>query len=120
MLGAVFFIRTFFTKRPDAVMPTKKLGRLDMTDTVEAGADVHSRGLNGHVAEGYVVAHMSAEFGRRKIAGLLAKGLPLSEEQRMFSGAASVEGGTGIIERLQSVMENWKALNMSFSIPHFT
>ena len=31
---------------------------LDIADTAEAGADVPSRGLNGHVAEGYVVAYM--------------------------------------------------------------
>ena len=41
-------------------MPTcRNPGRLDMADTPEAGTDVPSRGLNGHVAEGFVVAHMS-------------------------------------------------------------
>ena len=70
----------------DTVMPAcRNPGRLDMADTAEAGTDVPSRGLNGHVDEGYVVAHMSAELARRKVAGLLAKGLPVSEEQMMSS-----------------------------------
>ena len=30
-----------------------------------------------------MVAHMSAELSRSKVAGLLAKGLPISEEQMM-------------------------------------
>ena len=58
----------------DTVMPTcRNPGRLDMVNTAEAGADVPSRGLNGQVAEGYVVTHMSAEMARRKVAGVLAK-----------------------------------------------
>ena len=32
-----------------------------------------------------MVAHMSVELARRKVAGLLAKGLPVSEEQMMLS-----------------------------------
>ena len=70
----------------DTVMLTCwNLGRLDMADTAETGTDVPSRGLNGHVAEGYVVAHISAELARRKVAGVVAKGLPVSEEQMMSS-----------------------------------
>ena len=56
-----------------------------MADTAETGLDVASRGLNGHVAEGYVDAHMSAELARQKVAGVLAKGLRVSEEQRVSS-----------------------------------
>ena len=34
-------------------MPTcRNRGRLDMVETAEAGTDIPSRGLNGHVAEG--------------------------------------------------------------------
>ena len=74
------------TENSDTVMPTcRNPGRLDMADTAEAGTEVPSRGLNGHVADGYVVAHMSAELARRKVAGVLAKGLPVSEEQMMSS-----------------------------------
>ena len=70
----------------DTVMPTcSNPRRLDMADTAEAGTDVLSRCLKGHVAERYVVAHMSAELARRKVAGVLAKGLPVSEEQMMSS-----------------------------------
>ena len=72
-----------------------------MADTAEADTDVPLRGLNGHVAEGYVVAHMSAELARRKVEGVLAKELPVSEE-------------------LQMLMENWKALKMSFRRWKFT
>ena len=44
----------------DKVTPTfRNPGRLDMADTAEAGTDVPSTRLNGHVAQGYVVAHMS-------------------------------------------------------------
>ena len=69
-----------------SVTPTcRNRARLDMADTAEAGTDVPSRGLNGHVAEGYVVAHMSAELARQKVAGVLAKGLPVLEEQIMSS-----------------------------------
>ena len=51
------------------VMPIyRNPGRPDMADTPEAGTDVQSRGLNGHVAEGYVVAHMSVELARRKVS----------------------------------------------------
>ena len=68
------------------VTPTcRNPGRLDMADTAEAGTEVPSRGLNGKVGEGYVVAHMSTELARRKVAGVLAKGLPVSEEQMMSS-----------------------------------
>ena len=68
----------------DTVMPTcRNPCRLDMADIAEAGTDVPSKGLNGHVAEGYVVAHMSAELARRKVAGVLAKGLAVSAEQVM-------------------------------------
>ena len=67
----------------DLVMPTcRNLGRLD---TAEAGTDVPSKGLKGQVAEGYVVAHMSAQLSRQKVAGVLAKGLPVSEEQMLSS-----------------------------------
>ena len=70
----------------DTVMPTcRNRGRLDMADTAEAGTDVPSRGLNGHVAEGYVVAHMSAKLARLKGLGGARKGLPVSEEQMMSS-----------------------------------
>ena len=70
----------------DTVKPTcRNPGRLDMADI-----DVPSRGLNGRVAEGYVVAHVSAELARRKVAGVLAKGLPVSEEQMMSSGVLRV------------------------------
>ena len=62
----------------DTVMPTSRNpGRLDLADTAEAGTDVPSRGLDGYVAEGYVVAYMSAELAKQKDAGLLAKGLPV-------------------------------------------
>ena len=68
------------------VMPTcRNPGRLDMADTAEAGTDVPSKGLNEHVSEEYVVAYISAELARRKVAGVLAKGLPVSEEQMMSS-----------------------------------
>ena len=51
------------------VMPIyRNPGRPDMADTPEAGTDVQSRCLNGHVAEGYVVAHMSVELARRKVS----------------------------------------------------
>ena len=70
----------------DTVLPTcRNLGRLDMVDTAEAVTDEPLRGLNGHVAEGYVVAHISAELARRKVEGVLAKELPVSEEQMMSS-----------------------------------
>ena len=70
----------------DTVMPTcRNPGRLDMADTAETGTDVPSRGLNGHVAEGCVIVHMSAELARRKVAGVLAKGSPMSEEPMMSS-----------------------------------
>ena len=59
----------------DTMMPTcRNPGRLDMADTAEAGTDVPSRSLNGHVAEGYVVVHMSAELAKREVAGVLAEG----------------------------------------------
>ena len=62
--------------KSDTVMLTNRnLGRLDMADTAEAGTDVPSRGLNGKFAEGYMVGHMSAKMARRKVAGVLAKGL---------------------------------------------
>ena len=99
-------------------MPTcRNPGRLDMADTAEAGTDAPSRGLNGHVAEaeGYVVAHMSAELERRTVAGLLAKGLPVTEEQMMSSLVVrKVMEAQGCKKALQMVMENWKALKMSF------
>ena len=59
----------------DTVMPTcRNPGRLDMADTAETGLDVASRGLNGHVAEGYVDAHMSAELAGQKVAGCSQRG----------------------------------------------
>ena len=65
----------------DTAMPTsRKPGRLDIVDAAEAGTDVPSRGLKGHVSDGYVVAHMSAELARQKVAGVFVKGLPVSEE----------------------------------------
>ena len=60
-------------------------GRPDLADTTEAGTNVPPRGLNGHVAEGYVAAHLWAEMARQKVARVLAKGLPVSEEQMMSS-----------------------------------
>ena len=48
----------------ELVPPYWNPGRLDMVDTVEAGTDVPSRGLKGRVAEGYVVAPISAELAR--------------------------------------------------------
>ena len=57
----------------DTVMPTcRSPGMLEMADTAEAGTDVPSRGMNEHVAEGYMVAHMSVKLARRKVAGVLA------------------------------------------------
>ena len=68
------------------VIPTcRNPGRLDMSDTAEAGTDVPSRGLMGHGAEGYVVAHLSAELAKQKVAGFLAKGLTVSGVQMMSS-----------------------------------
>ena len=73
-------------EKSDTVMPTcSNPGRLDMADTAEAGTDVLSRCLNGHGAERYVVAHMPSKLARRKVAGVLAKELPVSEEQMMSS-----------------------------------
>ena len=97
----------------DTVMPTyRNSSKLDMA---EAGTDVPTRGLNGHVAEGYVVAHMSAELARRKVAGVLAKGLPVSEEQMMSSLTLQVvTDAPGCQKALHMVMENWKKLNMCF------
>ena len=70
----------------DTVMPKcRNPSRLDMADTAEAGTGVPSRGLTGHVAERYVVAHVSAELVRQWVARVLAKGLPVSEEQMMSS-----------------------------------
>ena len=70
----------------DMVMPTyRNPSRLDMADTAEKGTDVPSMGLNGHVAVGYVVPHMSAQLERRTVAGMLAKWLPVSEEQMVSS-----------------------------------
>ena len=66
----------------DKVMPTcRNPGRLDKADTAETGTYVPYRGLTGHVAEGYVVAHLSAELARREVTGMLAKGLPMSEDE---------------------------------------
>ena len=74
------------TENKDTAMPTNKNpSRLEMAYTAEDATDVPSKGLIGHVAEGYVVAHMSAELARQKVAGMLAKGLPVSEEQMMSS-----------------------------------
>ena len=36
----------------------------EMADTAEVCTDAPSRGMNVHVSEGYVVAHMSAESER--------------------------------------------------------
>ena len=67
----------------DTVMPTyRNPGRMDMADTAEAGTDVPSRGLKRKVAEGYVVAHMSAELARRKVAGVLARGFRCRSSKR--------------------------------------
>ena len=75
----------------DTVMPTcRSPGMLEMADTAEAGTDVPSRGMNEHVAEGYVVAHLSVKLARRKVAGVLA--------YDVVSGAASGDGGTGMFE----------------------
>ena len=80
-------------KNSDTVMPTcRNPGRLDMADTAEDRTDVPSRGMNGHVLEGNVVAHVSAELARRKVTGVLAKGLPVSEEQMMSSLLRVLEG----------------------------
>ena len=57
------------------VIPTcRNPGSLDMSDTAEAGTDVPWRGLMGHGAEGYVVAHLSAELARQKVAGCSQRG----------------------------------------------
>ena len=78
-----------------------------MADTAETGTDVPSRGLNGHVVEGNLVAHMPEELARRKIAGLLAKGLPVSEEQMMSSLVLRVvTEAQGCWKALQILMEN--------------
>ena len=84
---AVFFLLLDSGEKPmamensDTAMPTsRKPGRLDIVDAAEAGTDVPSRGLKGHVSDGYVVAHMSAELARQKVAGVFVKGLPVSEE----------------------------------------
>ena len=70
----------------DTVMPTySNPGRLEMADTAEPGTDVPSSGLNGHVTQGYVVAHMPVKLARLKVAGVLANGLPVSEEQIISS-----------------------------------
>ena len=57
------------------VIPTyKNPGRPDMADTAEGGTDESSRALNGHVAEGYVVAHMSVELAMRNVSGCSQRG----------------------------------------------
>ena len=79
----------------DTVMSTcRNPGWLDIADTAEAGTDVLSRGLNGNVAEGYVVAHMSAELAGRKFAGVTGVG----GANDVVSGAAKGDGGTGMLE----------------------
>ena len=83
----------------DKVMPIySNPGRLDMADTADACTDVPSRGLNEHVAERYVVALMSAELAKRKVVGVLAKGLPVMELNEVVSGAANGDGGTRMLE----------------------
>ena len=70
----------------DMVMPTySNPGRLEMADIAEPGTDVPSRGLKGHVTEGYVVAHMPVKLARLKVTGVLANRLPVSEEQIISS-----------------------------------
>ena len=103
-------------------MPTcRNPGRLDMVNTAEAGTDVPSRGLNGHVAEGYVIAHMSAELARQKASGVLPKGLPVSEVHILSSLVLRVvTEAQGCWKALQMVMEKWKTLNMSFRRWTFT
>ena len=65
-----------------------------MADTAEASADVPSRGLNGHVAEEYMVAHMSAEGHKGARKGITGVG----GANDVVSGAASGDGGTGMLE----------------------
>ena len=60
--------KTMAMENLDTLMPTcRNPGRLDVTDTAEAGTDVPSRDLNGHVTEGYVVAQMPAEWSSQRV-----------------------------------------------------
>ena len=65
-----------------------------MADTAEASADEPSRGLNGHVAEEYMVAHMSAEGRKGARKGITGVG----GANDVVSGAASSDGGAWILE----------------------
>ena len=79
----------------DTVMPTcRNPGRLDMANTTENGTDVPSRGLNAHVAEGYV-----GKIGEAKGRGGALKGVTgVGGANDVVSGAASGNGGTGMLE----------------------
>ena len=79
----------------DTAMPTySNPGRLDMADTADAGTDVTSRGLNEHIAEGYVV-----EIGEAKSRGGARKGVTgVVGANEVVSGAANGDGGTRLLE----------------------
>ena len=69
-----------------------------MVETAEAGSDIPSRGLNGHVAEGYVVAHMSAEWAKRKVAGCSQRRYRCRRSKLCRLWCASGDGGTGMLK----------------------
>ena len=69
--------------------------------------DVPSTRLNGHVAEGYVVAHMWLPIcpygiGEAKGCGGSRKGVTgVGGSNDVVSDAASGDGGTGMLEGMQ-------------------
>ena len=72
-------------KNSDTVLPTcRNPGTLDMADTTDAGTDVPSRGLK-RLCSGVSGCPYVGRIGEAKGRGVLAKGLPVSEEQIMSS-----------------------------------
>ena len=100
-------------KNSDLMMPTyRNPGRLVVAETAEAGTDVSMRGLNGHVAEGYVVAYVSMEVARRKVAGVIARVYRCRGGNDVVSGAASGVGGSGMLKSTANGDRELEALNM--------
>ena len=82
--------RPMAMEKSDTVLPTyENPGRMDMADTAEAGTEETLRGLNRKDVEGYVVADMSAELVRRKVAWCSQEGSGVGAANDIVSGAAS-------------------------------
>ena len=97
-------------------MPTyRNPGRLDVADTAAAGTDVLIRGPEWTCRRGVCGCPYVGGIGEVKVGwGARKKVTGVGGANNVVSGAASGDGGTGMLNALQMKIENWMALNMSF------